>query len=716
MPERSMAMTAHDPSSLSLTICEHHALYRVEGAANALTLKPIQPSGFDPRRHYKQLEALEKLQSKLEALPTTAALPSWPAMPYAHRYQGYEVEGATITSYRGKQLFSHPLYLFNVLVALEWVPSPSTVEQLIVGFRAASDFLFDATNGWMAFGQVVFGGMELMPGADIQIMASNRLHPRSWLDGLHDPGKYMAVRVGRGVWYKKNRILIRWDEPEAYRTLVHEWGHYALNLLDEYLDTEKPYVYRKRWPYRLLDKDQAQKRRIPVPDDAPRLVVPKTNLAVESIMATVEASEIVPQQRRAGQERNEEIRKHYPDVDLTGPYDQGPHHLPLPLPRFYTSSDQFGNPGLGEELLVDVDDVALEHCWVYLLRWHGQNGGRALRHIIAQGSLDDRARPSDDGKGNAIPGAGFLILGAQEGDELLFIGTDRDSGVLKAELRSLGAAGPEKRPLTPAIDVTPAAFPVLTVVPNRVKPAAPGQNTILITELKVQIASDTPPDDVWLCPFAQDPKPGAWPKEIHRENGPASWESTFIEVPHLDGQVLVRWRGAGTEPDRLMVCDYSQGGGPDSHIKAPEPPITAGSSDGNVMFFFTPHGKGHELNPQYSEIRIVTTRNFGGFEQANETTGAPRSYLFSVASSKAIPAEELSPTLVMHFDTDALDDEGQIVICRYNEQDSEWEVLPTYQPPAAFYAALPLTSRPDGTQPLDPDGAHSVEHYRIFLV
>src|SRR5262249_55091972 len=128
------------------------------------------------------------------------------------------------------------LCLFNVLVALEWNPDQAYMRQLEWAFRRASDFLYDATDGTMAFGQVVFGGPELMDAADIQIMASNRLLARSWVSGLHIPRKYMPIRVGRGVWHKNNLASIPWDEPEAYRTLVHEWGHYALELRDAYLE------------------------------------------------------------------------------------------------------------------------------------------------------------------------------------------------------------------------------------------------------------------------------------------------------------------------------------------------------------------------------------------------------------------------------------------------------------------------------------------------
>jgi len=77
--------------------------------------------------------------------------------------------------------------LFNMLVALEWSPSPATVEALKETFTEAAKLLMDVTDGYMSIGQVVIGGPELMPCADIQVFASNRLFPRSSVNGLNDP-------------------------------------------------------------------------------------------------------------------------------------------------------------------------------------------------------------------------------------------------------------------------------------------------------------------------------------------------------------------------------------------------------------------------------------------------------------------------------------------------------------------------------------------------
>src|SRR5262249_25153540 len=127
----------------------------------------------------------------------------------------------------------------NLIISVEWQPTAYTLQEIRLAARRASDFLYDATDGYMAIGQVIIGGLELLDAAHIQILASNRLHPRAWNDALHNPAKYQAIRVGRGMWQKNRDLLFPWSSPEGYRTLVHEWGHYAFGMTDRYLEKRR---------------------------------------------------------------------------------------------------------------------------------------------------------------------------------------------------------------------------------------------------------------------------------------------------------------------------------------------------------------------------------------------------------------------------------------------------------------------------------------------
>ncbi len=88
--------------------------------------------------------------------------------------------------------------------------------------------------------------------------------------------------MGRAVWHKHNRVSVSWDEPEGYRMLVHEWSHYALELRDEYLETQQVAA-----PIRDRRSDLPEQLMV---GGAHTLVLPMISLASQSIMATLEGT------------------------------------------------------------------------------------------------------------------------------------------------------------------------------------------------------------------------------------------------------------------------------------------------------------------------------------------------------------------------------------------------------------------------------------------
>ncbi|NTW02457.1 MAG: hypothetical protein HGA19_14450, partial [Oscillochloris sp.] len=343
------------------------------------------------------------------------------------------------------------VYLFNVIVAMEWRPSQAMLLPIMRGLRAASDFLFDATNGCMAFGQVVFAGPELMGQADIQILASNRFHPRSMVNGLNDERKYSPIRLGRGSWHKNNRVLLPWDESIAYRAITHEWAHYALSLRDEYIDEMRRVVRRGT---RLLADAQGNAV----------LVVPKVRLPLESIMATLDASELVPLQRQSHLSEEiqsrllNEIEQWYTGASeqITQPLS-GPYRFPASLPQFYTVDGFQINDQMAEETWINVDNLALDHSWLYSFDWHA---AQTLR-LTAQGTLDGRSQSFQIASGGPlIQGDGFNFLGAQPGATVLAVGTD-STGLVIQQAQIV----PDEETLS-WINCTPASPPVVAALPD----------------------------------------------------------------------------------------------------------------------------------------------------------------------------------------------------------------------------------------------------------
>jgi hypothetical protein len=587
------------------------------------------------------------------------------------------------------------LYLFNVIVALEWHPNQRYLQQLQWAFRRASDFLYDATDGFMAFGQVVFGGPEMLDCADIQIMASNRLLPRSWVSGLHEDAKYMPIRAGRGIWHKNNRVSVAWDEPEAYRTLVHEWCHYALELRDKYL---KPHTVGS------APGDGTSNVLVEMAQGSKTVVIPQISLAIQSIMSTLEGtSELVPQEpdpSLMGKDYVWEVIKdknHFPFTKEHKVLD-GPEQLRLPLPCFryigtlagdgtstgpagVTSSIAASQPREGLRFSIPKDKVNAEHCWVYVL--HEPPDGPPS--LIAQGTLDAQSEDK-----------GFWLFGAALHDTVVLIGqTSNDATVVLGNvITSLDGDAP----FTEATwqELTPTTFPMIDVLPSHVE----SEDQIAQISVWVTSAPGALPNDVWVFPLG-DPAGGHKLKQLNPPN-PSSWQSAPLEVPTLDGHVLLRW------DDKLVISTFSQGGGPATNTPVGPPPISAGSSEGNLMLFFAPS----DDTTNYSDVRVVTTLIHGmpytvqGREQA-------RSYAFSLASTKPLP-KGLNPTLILYYDTYTAHGEGDFLVYHQNASGN-WGQLPTYCQPGASFAAVPLgDEQAGGTLIADEALAQRIERYRLY--
>jgi hypothetical protein len=145
-----------------------------------------------------------------------------------------------------------PLVLFDVAVAVEWEPTAdsSYLKELEQGLAQASTYLYDITDGQMAFGswQITTGGHG-WESADLRIRTANDYRPSAQVGGIVASATPYTAATGNSTVYAPGAIVLgrywdgvtaadpnngAWNQPAAYRTLVHEWLHYALFLYDEY--------------------------------------------------------------------------------------------------------------------------------------------------------------------------------------------------------------------------------------------------------------------------------------------------------------------------------------------------------------------------------------------------------------------------------------------------------------------------------------------------
>jgi hypothetical protein len=657
----------------------------------------------DGRRNARQQAAINELPASYRDNPALAE-----ALTYA--YKQYQVQppsnphpSALSLSYAGAALelpimlggaaFAEcfpqtQICLFNLIVALEWQPSQRYLSQLKAAFKRAAAFLYDVTDGFFALHHVLIGGPDLMACADIQILASNRLSPRSWVSGMHVPDKYVPIRVGRGLWTKTNSFSIPWSEPEAYRTLVHELAHYALELKDEYLVTE--HISRPSQA-----QSGSQSEHLLVKGEF-SVVVPQVSPATQTIMSTLEGtSELVPQYagdesaRKGSVWRTIRDKQRYPELGLqlidVENYEplSGPDELLIEL----DIQSVFSDDACQELLLTVPSQLQWSHCWVYVLKGASSAAfdAASVTQVIAQGTLDARAQAN-----------GFRLLGADEGDAVVLIGRTPayQPIVLRGRIEGVTAGSEPDGSVRAEVDawqnVTPDQFPLIDVL------AAPVSRTDdpLSSKISVQVSQhdETSWDVRRVFSLGRSAPLTAAPDQT-------------VTLPTLDGHVLL----SGDDGAQLVIATFSQGGNPTSGNPSVGSPITAGSSEGNVMLFFE-----DRIRRDHSTTKVVTTliHGDGAQDQTGLPTGAqPRSYIFSIASNAALPLD-CSPTLVMNYDASAVQSGGDLLIYRYEDEDGgRWTSIPTYLPQGSSFAAAPLT--PETTARLFHPSDARIERFRL---
>jgi hypothetical protein len=611
--------------------------------------------------------------------------------------------------------------LFNLVVALEWEADKDYLLQLEWAFRRASDFLLDVTDGLMAIGQVIIGGPSLMDVADIQIMASNRLLPRAWVDGMHDSNKYQPIRVGRGLWSKNRRTTIAWDEPEAYRTLIHEFAHYALALKDQYVDRTNMQAV----PAAQLDVELRKDAGNLSTTNATRIIVastilfqlatPSIALAIESIMNNLEGtSELVHHQVPRVQSQRvsewtsitqkQEFAGLVPPNFLGSARQSGPGLLPLPFPSC-VSLLTVAQPLSPIKLQLDPKPpIDSKYCWVFVLRNlppDPANWGNALNartvELVAQGSLE--ATSAADG---------FPLMGAAVGDTVVLVSyTNGTAPIPQIMWRRLDGSAGDTVSSSSWNTAMSSAQPLVVVEP--LTPPAGSPSSARSIALQVNVVNSTAWQS-WV--FPQGALPGSPTTVISATPG-----QPIHGLPSLDGHVLL----LGTENDQsgqpkpvLSIAAYSIGGNPASAYPGHPNPIAAGSSEGNAMLFFADSAiQGVSNDPAdnaYDTYRVITTLNYA----IAPTKGPiPRSYAFAVASNKPLPDNRR--TLILYYDKNTNLGQQALRICRYDQNLAAriCTPIPTYLPREYSYAAAPLA---EGTADRLIAGNDLVEVYQLCLV
>ena len=133
---------------------------------------------------------------------------------------------------------------FELDVSIEWNASISYTNELSEAFRSASDLLYDASDGQLFFERVNISDNKAgWSTTDMRVHASNVEWPHARLAGIQEEDGWIMVGRNNGtcsldkVDHRCPRPIspTLWTTDNSIGTLVHEFGHYGLNIFDSYI-------------------------------------------------------------------------------------------------------------------------------------------------------------------------------------------------------------------------------------------------------------------------------------------------------------------------------------------------------------------------------------------------------------------------------------------------------------------------------------------------
>ncbi len=147
------------------------------------------------------------------------------------------------SNYTQRIKLTHTTAKYNLLASIEWDASRAYVDSLKQMFRNISNFLYDVGDGQICLDSVMIVDEKLAwSSCDLRLFASNNQWPEAHAGGLLMAESWAKISFPRQqeTDYASNRYVSSiYDPPipsgpNMFRTLAHEFGHYALKFRDEY--------------------------------------------------------------------------------------------------------------------------------------------------------------------------------------------------------------------------------------------------------------------------------------------------------------------------------------------------------------------------------------------------------------------------------------------------------------------------------------------------
>ena len=122
---------------------------------------------------------------------------------------------------------------FNLVVSLEWDAGEDYLEHLEEGYHLANDYFYAGTDGQMIFENIeIHDNGHFWEGADIRMYLGDEW-PRASVNGINRANPEKKIILPR-FFDGSNTHVGPYTDSDAYRVIVHEFGHYGFALYDEY--------------------------------------------------------------------------------------------------------------------------------------------------------------------------------------------------------------------------------------------------------------------------------------------------------------------------------------------------------------------------------------------------------------------------------------------------------------------------------------------------
>jgi len=162
-------------------------------------------------------------------------------------------------------IVGHTTVMYDLLVSVEWDADQQYLQNLLEGFRYASNYLYDVTDGQLYLNIVrIYDNKKWWDSADVWIYGSNTEWPRAVAypgelplrGGIFGTAREDRVYFPRIFYFNDEDANINLTySPDLYpydwaiavtnyggenrvyppsRTMAHEFGHYGIGFLDEY--------------------------------------------------------------------------------------------------------------------------------------------------------------------------------------------------------------------------------------------------------------------------------------------------------------------------------------------------------------------------------------------------------------------------------------------------------------------------------------------------